>query len=783
MEPQRIIKFDANSNAYVIRDRQSVVTAVLHTQGPVPVNAGTALDAAEIYLLANARLLGLNATEFGNLRLSPQEDPNENGVEYRFLSEKAQFDITTVTFQQTCLGLPVWQAGISVHLKRLTNHFEVICVQSNRHEKMERDRVKVPDETWKKLKSLDPKILAKKLGIEDKAILFDIDSLRINYQPLMVYRYNREKTPRAPQDASDSSNVLQVPLPIPEDIADGSDNFVSAVYFHLSRKGRAPTHWLALVEAKTLSVLYLEEYAGGVNGKIFQADPMTTHGGPPPSAPDEQLNDLRVSMVLPNLGPPDFSDPSQPKQKLIGSNVQIANFDFPDNRSPTEAPGNAFEFNVRTNDFACVSAYYNCDRFFRLVADLGFKLEDYFPGTTFPLKVDARGRPTVGGDENSVNAQCIGDTFQRPDGRIVGGIKHVIFCLAQADASPPIGIACDWRVVLHELGGHGTLQNHVNSSFLLFTHTAGDSLAAILNDPESKARDKGRTFPWIAEFDRRHDRCVTDGWSWDGERDVNDDGFQFDREQILSSTHFQLYKAIGGASEQVGVRRCAARFTAYLILRAIQTLTPATNPRHAAEWLCSLIVADAGDWTSEGRPGGAYEKVIYWAFQKQNLFGGFPPDVDVYIDDGRGGDYRYQEDHTNCPAIWNRRANDGGEEHEEPQPGAVNFAFVKINNRGRQVATSVVVNAFQNKSQTSRNFPDDWAPMRTSRLLAPDVPPQSPDVKVGPFEWIPSAGDNYILVAVSANGDASNLGKFAEGRSIPDRRLVPHDNNLGMRKV
>jgi hypothetical protein len=65
----------------------------------------------------------------------------------------------------------------------------------------------------------------------------------------------------------------------------------------------------------------------------------------------------------------------------------------------------------------------------------------------------------------------------------------------------------------------------------------------------------------------------------------------------------------------------------------------------------------------------------------------------------------------------------------------------------------------------------------------PDVPPQSTEVKVGPFEWIPSAGDNYILMAVSAKGDASNLGKFADGPSIPDHRLVPYDNNLGMRKV
>jgi hypothetical protein len=38
-------------------------------------------------------------------------------------------------------------------------------------------------------------------------------------------------------------------------------------------------------------------------------------------------------------------------------------------------------------------------------------------------------------------------------------------------------------------------------------------------------------------------------------------------------------------------------------------------------------------------------------------------------------------------------------------------------------------------------------------------------------------------MAVSATGDASNLAKFSDGKSIPDCRLVPNDNNIGMRKV
>jgi hypothetical protein len=356
--------------------------------------------------------------------------------------------------------------------------------------------------------------------------------------------------------------------------------------------------------------------------------------------------------------------------------------------------------------------------------------------------------------------------------------------VAHISGPPQLGIACDWRVVLHELGGHGTLNSHVNSSYFGFAHSAGDSFAAILNDPESRAPDKGHTFPW-AFFDRRHDRTAEAGWDWDGTIDRNDVGSYppgQKREQILTSTHFRLYQSIGGSSPLVDTRRFAARFTIYLLLRAIQSLTPITNPQHASDWLCNLLVADSADWTSEGHSGGAYEKVICWAFEKQKLFGGSPPDVDVYIDDGRCGGYEYQADHTSCQAIWNRRASDGNETHQAPVPNEINYAYVKIKNRGGQTAKSVIVDAFQSRPQSALVYPDDWQPMQTPQLSAADLP-HSHEVTVGPFEWLPSTEGNSILMAVSAHGDPSNLRKFATGRPIPDWRLIPNDNNLGMLKT
>src|SRR5207247_2164872 len=109
------------------------------------------------------------------------------------------------------------------------------------------------------------------------------------------------------------------------------------------------------------------------------------------------------------------------------------------------------------------------------------------------------------------------------------GIESVVFALAQPHAinRPDIGNASDWRVVLHELGGHGTLLNHVGSATFLFAHSVGDSLAAILNDPESNAANKNLTFPWVEGYGRQHDRKVDDGWGWDGPIDLGDGWKQY----------------------------------------------------------------------------------------------------------------------------------------------------------------------------------------------------------------------------------------------------------------
>jgi hypothetical protein len=346
------------------------------------------------------------------------------------------------------------------------------------------------------------------------------------------------------------------------------------------------------------------------------------------------------------------------------------------------------------------------------------------------------------------------------------------------------------------------LYNHIGNALFKFAHSAGDSFAAILNDPDSKAKDRYDTFPWLvgAEPRRRHNRTAGDGWGWNGKigRNAFDDALDavgYNNEQILSSTMFRFYRAIGGDAAALADKRFAARMTCHLLLAAIQALTVATTPTDAAHFAAALSKADAADWPAERISGGAYHKVIRWAFEKQGLYQdakepkpndkeGLPPPVDVYIEDGRHGEYRYQSNYWSCQAIWNRRRDDRGTAHETPQSGVTNYAYVKIKNRGLQKATKVVVRAYHAPASAKLSFPGGWQPMQTAQRAAADVPPHSSaEVLVGPFAWVPKSRQEAMLMVISAAGDPSNVDNFTATDSIPNWRLVPNDNNIAQRNT
>jgi hypothetical protein len=785
--------------------------------------ARTPRDAATAYLRQVAGTLKLAPGSLGRAEQRVSYwDPREAGVEYRLAEEKPMFDSTTVGFYQTALNTPVWQAGMAVTVKQgpsrvagmvNTSHDDV-DVRMPSADAIDRYRRLFgagapPDRTRRAGQAARGAMtseeasatlsrllgLRRKVAVSAAATALAPAAPRLIRGRFFVYRYVAAERTDAPESGHghDGSQPLcgqgpVLPLPqTPPGIREGRHYLTAEITFALPVAEYPRMNWRMMVEVETGTVLYLRALTSGVNGLVFTYDPITSTGDPTkgPASTSAVLNPQRDTVVLQNLDIPVLSI-----QSLTGLYAALAHVSAPAVAAPTESDVDHFDdsaqYDVHSDDFAAVNAYYHTDRFFRLVEDLGFPIATYFNVTSFPVEVDHRGLGTA------VNAQCVGDGL--------GGIAFAEYALA-ANTATPIGIACDWRVHLHELGGHGVLYEHVGTANFGFSHSAGDSFAVILNDPESAWHsgapiDRFLLAPFVPSVPRRSDRDPAAGWGWGGALDFG----SYSSEQILSTTLFRVYRSIGGDSTSVSRREFAARATAFLTLGAIGTLTPATNPGDPDGFADALYLADAVHWTSEGVFGGAYHKVIRWSFEVQGLYQGLgapvpvisrgdPPPVDVYIDDGRAGEYQYLTVYWDTTTVWNRVTPDAGLTHEAPVLGESNYVYVRIRNRGTDPANNIVVRGFHCEPGAGLLWPDDLQPMTTAQLPAGSLPGGDvAETIVGPFEWTPvtnAYGHDCLIMVVTADGDPSNADAFtgAGGPVIPEWRLVPNDNNVAQRNV
>ena len=758
------------------------------------------------------------------------DDPLQQDVQYRLSKQKQFFDSTTVEFSQTYLNLPIWHAGITVTVKHTPflkdSKYRILHSVNNsqkgvdaklppsniieRHKKLfyigneRKQKYKKKSSSYKKKQSVSSNFIRGLINKDKlkKTAKKKIDNnARLIRRSLYVYKYDKNK--RLPKlgkiersekvnkdkELQDFENIKELPIlplyPVNDKIKDGHYYVVDEITFSFTTEEYGAINWIALIEPETKSVLYLRALAADVNGQVFKHNPISISGNPVHS-PDQSngiLNPFRTPEVLNNLNLPVGN-----LQSLSGTRVNITNVENPNIASPTNPTGADFYYDVRSNDFAAVSAYYHTEGLLALVESLGFPISSYFDGTAFPIEVDHRG---LG---NAINAHCVGNG--------AGGIDHCCYGLADlTDTTNPVGRACDPWVHYHELGGHGVLYEHVDSANFGFSHSAGDSLASVVNDPDSIAPDRFLYTPWRPI--RRFDRDVTAGWAWGGPNDqpfTTTDPAGYLAEQILATTLFRIYRSIGGDSTDINRKRFSSRMMAYLILRAISTLTPATNPDNALGFANALMAVDLLNWTTEGVFGGAYNKVIRWSFEKQGLYQpsgappppnvvteGAPPPVDVYIDDGRHGEYQFQPLHWNNPSIWNRRSADGVVAIQEPVSGTKNFIYCKIKNRGTQTANNVVVKGYHSKPGGGLLLPNDIQSLSTVQIPVGTLAGDNSEEKIiGPFEWIPETniyGYDSIIMVVSADNDGSNMDNITAGETIPDWRLVPNDNNMGQRNM
>lgn len=698
----------------------------------------------------------------------------------QFIEAKSLGDAVVVSYIQTRLGLPIWQSAISVTIVN-THKPYIVSVTSSVSRNLNLQR---PAGDFQfPAKQPTAAELARVLGIP-------MGQLRINKSRLIIYQYRQKQRtlPRPPGNEALPGAVDLVPsLPLPplaETITEDEYRVANDVLFTSAVEGMGDVNWRVFIDLRTGSVLYLRSGVAFATGRIFPSDPITATGNSimTPSIGISDLNLLRSPLLsLQGLAPP----VADIQQLTSRSNTYV---NIEERCRPvvpiTEKPS-PFEFDdsVESDGFAAVSAYYHGDAAFRLLFSLGIDSRVLFSGTIFPLPLDHRG---IG---DRPNATTIGNTS-------FNGVESIYF--GRAAPTSAIGISADWRIVLHEFC-HAILWNSIHTGTLEFAESGGDSLAAILSDPHSKA-PRHLTFPWLPTFaDRQHTRAVIDGWAWGGSLDEGYINYQ--SEQILSTTLFRMYQVLGGDDPDVHIKSRGSRYAANLIIRGLGLLNPYSPVDHPELLESAMIAADQSTAAIDGTPGGAVHKVIRWAFAKQGLHRpsgappnteGAPPAVDVYINDGRDGDYwPYLADSTKAPDIWNRVCADGGSCHQAPVRFQQNYLYVRVKNRGTELAKDLAVRTYHRAPGTALTWPLGMQATTTAVLPAAGDPLLSispgDHTIVGPFAWYPTENVDQLLATVSAAGDMSNIDPSsplpANVGPIELSRLVPFDNNIAQREV
>ena len=830
--------YKPNLKAHISVDDENRVRHIRHSQEYWESEDNIPRVSAETYLNEWAETLQIPNEQLQNLSKKVSfYDPREQGVEYQLDEEKHMFDSTTVGYYQTYLNTPVWRRGLSVDIKQNPNRVLGSTNNSEENLKGSLPDQKLIDRYKAIFKQTAARTAAVNAGLDeaegdDETVEFVRNEINVSASKVaaktrggkasrgdrtrllsgkfFIYKYDpklRYAGNTSPQDdkktgeVSEEEQSILIPTlpPVSDKIRTGRAYLVAEVIFTSDVAGFNGLTWLILVELETGSILYIECMTCGVNGLVFRRDPMVKTGNLTITSDDSMadLNMQRDDELLTNLVAPVMGT-----QNLRGTYVDIqeitdADAD-PDIAPPTQPTGTDFDYGSRTNDFGAVNAYYHQTELFKTIESLGFPIAMYFNGTTFPIPVDHRALGTT------INAHWV------PNG--TGGTAHMCYALCDTtNTAEPLCRAVDPWVHWHEMGGHGTLGDHVGGGTFGFAHSAGDGLAALQMDPESALRtlpERFRYAPFRPSLHRRFDRPVNT-WAWGG--GANDDG-GYGSEEILATCHFRIYRSLGGDANDVNRRKFASRVVTYLILRSIGGLTSGTNPstwnpatmtnvpgRGAQLWCEKMQATDLENWISEGLSGGAYNKVIRWAFEKQGSYQpagapalvttvGAPPAVDVYIDDGRAGEYQYIYAHWQNQSMWNRNVAGALAGHQNAIDGQTNYMYGKVKNRGTSTANNVTVRAYHSVPGAGLTWPADFVEMSPigGLSIASIAANSAAEVTVGPFEWEPNInayGHDCVLMIASVAGDPSNVDNFTGTESIQEWRLVPHDNNVGQRNV
>ncbi len=392
-----INEFNADVNGYLIKDDAGNVQSITHFDEPYVSNAINAPLAAQEYLAKFSNKFGIANDELSNLDNSADRDLTDNKLELRFDAQKDMFDNSTVSYVQTYNGLPIWGAGVTLQI--LQNPYRVLSSYATNHTDV---TVNQPSASaMRKYKTVTVKELKAAFGWNDTTQKSNASKVKVVSTELYIYQFKAAERilTHEKEENSFGSHKNHIELPVlSEQILENNYYVVAKVLFTLTEDNEA-IPYIALIDITTDDILYLRAMSSNVSGFIFNSDPLTMSGNPANSttATDIQLNPLRTFVTLQGLVAPVLG-----VQSLKGNFVEVKEIELPVITPPTQPVGVHFNYNVRTNEFSAVNAYYNNDRFFRLVTGMGFP-STYWGTTVFPLPVDHRGLGNI------VNAHCIGN--------------------------------------------------------------------------------------------------------------------------------------------------------------------------------------------------------------------------------------------------------------------------------------------------------------------------------------------------------------------------------------
>ncbi len=551
--------------------------------------------------------------------------------------------------------------------------------------------------------------------------------------------------------------------------------------------------WRVLIDAVSghmLSVIDLSQYATGT-AKVFDPNPIVTSGDTTlrhnSAAPT--INGQRVAVSVEHL-----DAPSNGNLRLRGSFVRMQEEESPTVADPQNSTG-TFEFNWDDNAFLDAMAYFHLDR-----------LQDYIQNTlgltdvaNYAIPVDPQG--FSGADNSHYVPGGSGTGFVT----FGGGLQPI-------PSSNPIPDAADAMVVLHEYGH--AIQDNSNPGFDNPASGVGegwgDTLAAIYYDDKhaDPAATRGFMMSWDSEMGtgswlgRRYDVA----WLFDGSEYAS--AIATDNHtagQLWCATMFELYRKLGGDSVYAGTKEAARDLALRLHLMANFNV-PAIGAT-AQQMGQQIEAADShlGGWRYAD---GLHKKVIYDTFRRRHLTTYSDKAVDVYINDGREGNYgSVSQNDLFTERLWldtwwevqdvwvkvvpyadaaAQQASDPGD-HVEPPVGSTAYLYVRVKNKGTDGAGSgpVTVRVYHADPGIGLTWPDDWTPTDTPSITVPNVLPGLANrVVVGPFPWTPTVvAHECVLAVVECANDHAVTQDLPGGTHVGDGDLVPFDNNIAQRNL